>query len=92
MGEVYRDGKKLTDEKAGIYGAYNPDWVHYNYMYAMQKGFSHYKEDGTSNYDDPLFKESVNGITIWEILRRFSLPTWYRRVSRCRWITLPLVR
>ena len=52
-------GKKLTDEKAGIYGAYNPDWVHYNYMYAMQKGFSHYKEDGTSNYDDPLFKESV---------------------------------
>ena len=52
-------GKKLTDEKAGIYGAYNPDWVHYNYMYAMQKGFSHYKEDGSSNYDDPLFKESV---------------------------------
>ena len=28
-------GKKLTDEKAGIYGAYNPDWVHYNYMYAI---------------------------------------------------------
>ena len=52
-------GKKLTDETNGIYGAYNPDWVHYNYMYAMQKGFEHYKEDGTSNYDDPLFKESV---------------------------------
>ena len=28
-------------------------------MYAMQNGFSHYKEDGSSNYDDPLFKESV---------------------------------
>ena len=52
-------GKQLTDEANGIYGAYNPDWVHYNYMYAMQKGFEHYKEDGTSNYDDPLFKESV---------------------------------
>ena len=32
-------GKKLTDETNGIYVAYNPDWVHYNYMYAMQKGF-----------------------------------------------------
>ena len=28
-------------------------------MYALQKGAEHYKADGTSNYDDPLFAESV---------------------------------
>jgi len=57
--EFIRVGKQITDESQGIYGAYNPLWAHYNYMYAMQKGAEHYKEDGTSNYDDPLFKEAL---------------------------------
>ena len=35
------------------------DYDTYNYMYALQNGAEHYKEDGTSNYDDPRFKESV---------------------------------
>lgn len=35
------------------------DYDCYNYMYALQKGAEHYKADGTANYDDPLFKESV---------------------------------
>lgn len=52
-------GKKITDEENGNYGSFMPDWVHYNYMYAMQKGASHYKEDGTANYDDPVFKEAL---------------------------------
>ncbi len=52
-------GKQITNEEEGIYGAYNPLWAHYNYMYAMQKGVSHFKEDGTSNYDDPAFKEAI---------------------------------
>ncbi len=52
-------GSQLTNEDEGIYGAFNPIWAHYNYMYAMQKGAEHFKEDGTSNYDDPLFKESM---------------------------------
>ena len=52
-------GKRITDKNKNIWGAFNPAWVHYNYMYAMQKGFEHYKKDGMSNYDDPLFKEGV---------------------------------
>ncbi|WP_158098523.1 extracellular solute-binding protein [Gemmiger sp. An120] len=57
--EFIRVGKQLTNEAEGIYGAFNPLWAHYNYMYAMQKGAEHYKADGTSNYDDPLFKEAL---------------------------------
>ncbi len=52
-------GKQLTNESEGIYGAFNPLWAHYNYMYAIQKGAEHYKEDGTCNYDDPLFAEAI---------------------------------
>lgn len=57
--EFIKVGKQLTNEAEGIYGAYNPLWAHYNYMWAIQKGAEHYKADGTSNYDDPLFKESM---------------------------------
>ena len=35
------------------------DYDCYNYMYALQNGAEHYKEDGTSNYDDPRFRDSV---------------------------------
>ncbi len=52
-------GKKISDQSNNIYGAFNPLWAHYNYMYAMQKGASHFKADGTSNYDDPAFKEAI---------------------------------
>ena len=52
-------GAKITNDAESVYGGFNPLWAHYNYMYAMQKGATHFKEDGTSNYDDPLFKESV---------------------------------
>ena len=52
-------GQKISALGDDIYGAYNPIWAHYNYMLAMQKGASHYKEDGSSNYDDPLFKEAL---------------------------------
>lgn len=52
-------GQQLTNEAEGIYGAFNPLWAHYNYMWAIQKGAEHYKADGTANYDDPLFKEAL---------------------------------
>ncbi len=52
-------GQQITDEDANIYGAYNPLWAHYTYMYAMQKEVPHFKEDGTSNYDDPVFAEGL---------------------------------
>ena len=35
------------------------DYDCYNYMYALQKGWEPYKADGTANFDDPLFKESL---------------------------------
>ncbi|MEG1447571.1 MAG: extracellular solute-binding protein [Ruthenibacterium sp.] len=51
--------KKLTNPDKNIFGSLMLDYDVYNYMLAIQKGAKHYKEDGTSNYDDPLFKESV---------------------------------
>lgn len=52
-------GQKISALGENIYGGYNPLWIHYNYMYALQKGAKHFKEDGSANYDDPLFKEGV---------------------------------
>ena len=51
--------KKLTNVDEEIYGSLMLDYDCYNYMYALQKGAEHYKADGTSNYDDPRFAESV---------------------------------
>lgn len=51
--------KQLTNEEEEIYGSFMLDYDCYNYMYALQKGAEHYKEDGTANYDDPLFKEGL---------------------------------
>ena len=51
--------KKLTDSSKGIYGSLMLDYDCYNYMYALQKGWEPYKADGTGNFDDPLFKESL---------------------------------
>lgn len=52
--------KKLTDTSKGIYGSYMPtNWAHHNYMLAIQKGISHYKDDGTSNYDSLEFAEAL---------------------------------
>lgn len=51
--------KALTDESKGIYGSLMLDYDCYNYMYALQKGWQPYKADGTGNFDDALFKESL---------------------------------
>ena len=51
--------KQLTDTSKGIYGSFMLDYDCYAYMYALQKGWEPYKEDGTANFDHPLFKESV---------------------------------
>lgn len=51
--------EKLTDTSKGIYGSLMLDYDCYNYMYALQKGWEPYKEDGTANFDDPLFKEGL---------------------------------
>lgn len=51
--------KKLTDKSKGIYGSYMLDYDNYMYFTARQKDVPGYKEDGTSNYDDPAFKEAL---------------------------------
>ncbi|KRE48530.1 ABC transporter substrate-binding protein [Paenibacillus sp. Soil522] len=51
--------KKLTDPAKGIYGSYMLDFDIYMFMLAREHNVSAYKEDGTSNYDDPIFKESL---------------------------------
>ncbi|SHO47616.1 type 2 periplasmic-binding domain-containing protein [Anaerocolumna xylanovorans] len=52
--------KSLTNTDKGIYGSLMLDYDCYNYMYALQKGWNPYKADNTANFDDPLFKESLN--------------------------------
>lgn len=51
--------QKLTDADNNIFGSLMLDYDCYNYMYALQNGAEHYKADGTSNYDDVRFKDSV---------------------------------
>ncbi|MBC8080643.1 MAG: sugar ABC transporter substrate-binding protein [Gorillibacterium sp.] len=51
--------KKLTNKDKGIYGSYMLDYDVYMYMIARQNEVSGYKADGTSNYDDPAFKASL---------------------------------
>ncbi len=51
--------QKLTDVDNNIFGSLMLDYDCYNYMYALQNGAEHYKADGTSNYDDSRFKDSV---------------------------------
>lgn len=51
--------QKLTDTDNNIFGSLMLDYDCYNYMYALQNGAEHYKADGTSNYDDVRFKDSV---------------------------------
>ena len=51
--------KKLTDPDRGIFGSFMAAYNNYNYMYAVQSGIPHYKRDGTSNYDDPVFAQAL---------------------------------
>lgn len=51
--------KQLTDPEKNIWGSFMSDDVCCNYLYANQQGVAAYKEDGTSNFDDPAFAESM---------------------------------
>ncbi len=51
--------QQLTDPDKGIYGSYIGDDPAVFYMGATQRGISGYKEDGSANFDDPAFKESL---------------------------------
>ncbi len=51
--------KQLTNADEDIWGSLMLDYDCYNYMWATQMGAEPYKEDGTSNFDDPLYQQSV---------------------------------
>ncbi|GEN56465.1 sugar ABC transporter substrate-binding protein [Halolactibacillus alkaliphilus] len=57
--EYIETAKQLTDKNNGIYGSYMLDYDAYLYMLARQYEVEGYKEDGTSNYDDPKFAEAL---------------------------------
>jgi ABC-type sugar transport system, periplasmic component len=52
--------KKLNNPSKGIYGSLMElDWEYYNYILANQKKVSAYKADGSSNFDDPAWRQSL---------------------------------
>jgi multiple sugar transport system substrate-binding protein len=51
--------KAITNVEPGVYGSYMLDWDNYFLLSARQKKVPEYKADGTSNYDDPAFAESM---------------------------------
>lgn len=51
--------KKLTNPGKKIYGSFMNDFDSNFYMIANQKGVDGYKKDGTSNFDDAAFADSL---------------------------------
>ena len=51
--------EKLTDADKGIYGSFLGDDPALEYVLASQSGISAYKEDGTANFDDPIYRENM---------------------------------
>jgi multiple sugar transport system substrate-binding protein len=58
--EEYIDtAKQLNDEDRGIYGSYMPTYDNVFHIPATMAGVSAYKEDGSSNFDHPIFAEGL---------------------------------
>ena len=51
--------EQVTDRDKDIYGSYMLDYDCYNYMLATQMGAKPYKADGSANFDDPLYRQSI---------------------------------
>ncbi len=57
--EYIETAKKLNNPSKRIYGSLMQTWEYYLYTLARQQKVSGYKADGTSNYDDPAFANSL---------------------------------
>ena len=55
--EYVETAQKLTDKKNGVYGSFMNADLPWMYMPAQQLAVPFYKEDGSCNFDDPVFKE-----------------------------------
>lgn len=59
-GKYVETAKKLTDASKGIYGSFMvEDWSMYDYLIAKQMKAKEYKDDGTSNFDDPIYADAM---------------------------------
>lgn len=54
-----QDAGLTTDEGRPVWGSYIGNDAVHAYMYATQSGVNPYKEDGTANFDDPAFADSM---------------------------------
>lgn len=53
---------KLTNTSKGVYGSlmqYGIGWEYYLYIQPVQRHIPAFKEDGTSNFDDPAWKDAM---------------------------------
>ena len=55
--EYVETAQKLTDKSRGVYGSFMNADLPWMYMPAQQLAVPFYKEDGSCNFDDPVFKE-----------------------------------
>ena len=55
--EYVETAQKLTDKSKGVYGSFMNADLPWMYMPAQQLAVPFYKEDGSCNFDDPVFKE-----------------------------------
>ena len=55
--EYVETAQKLTDKSKGVYGSFMNADLPWMYMPAQQLAVPFYKEDGSCNIDDPVFKE-----------------------------------
>lgn len=51
--------QQLNDAGKGVWGSFIGNDAVHSYMYATQSGVNPYKADGTSNFDDPAFADSM---------------------------------
>ena len=51
--------QQLRNEENDVWGSFIGNDAVHSYMYATQSGVNPYKEDGTSNLDDPAFADSM---------------------------------
>lgn len=51
--------KQLTNKEKDVWGSFIGDDPAMEYVLASQKGIPAYKEDGSANFDDPVFTESM---------------------------------
>ncbi|MHA0856303.1 ABC transporter substrate-binding protein [Paenibacillus sp. CMAA1364] len=79
--EYVETAKKLTDSKKGIYGSSMPDYDNTFYLLAAQRGVNGYKEDGSSNFDDVAFKDSLQFLSDLGNVHKVQ-PSWLEYHSK----------